>query len=159
MASRESSLLWSLETGLEIALQAMQEKKALSRDDGGALWVFSSCGTIVGFLTRYDGDLREPLVWRQGSQVSMWVQRGSASFLLSHGRKIGPQDVLKTDCRGLFWGVAGIHRRTVHWPGVQSRVLSPNSTGGLTLFRPLKGLQEISVAIREESGVHCFPSR
>ena len=107
MASRESSLLWSLETGLEIALQAMQEKKALSRDDGGALWVFSSCGTIVGFLTRYDGDLREPLVWRQGSQVSMWVQRGSTSFLLSHGRKIGPQDVLKKDSGGLTRDAAG----------------------------------------------------
>ena len=45
------------------------------------------------------------------------------------------------------------------WPREQSRVLSPNSTGGLTPFRPLSGLQEISVATREESGVICFPSR
>ena len=35
----------------------------------------------------------------------------------------------------------------------------PNSTGGLTPFRPLSGLQEIPVATREESGVHSFPSR
>ena len=45
------------------------------------------------------------------------------------------------------------------WPGEQSRVLSPNSTGGLTPFRPLSGLQEIPVATREESGVLRFPSR
>ena len=32
-------------------------------DDGGILWVFSSCGASVGFHTRYDGELREPLVW------------------------------------------------------------------------------------------------
>ena len=31
-------------------------------------------------------------------------------------------------------------------------------TGGLTLFRPLSGLQKIPVATREESGVLCFPS-
>ena len=57
---------------------------------------------------RYNGELREPLVWCQGSQVSMRVARGNASLLSSHDRGIGPQDVLKKDCRGLFWGVAGI---------------------------------------------------
>ena len=31
----------------------------------------------MSFLTRYDGELREPLVWRQESQVSMRVMRGS----------------------------------------------------------------------------------
>ena len=35
----------------------------------------------------------------------------------------------------------------------------PNSTGGLTPFRPLSGLQEIPVATREDSGVLCFHSR
>ena len=44
-----------------------------SRDDDGVSWVFPSCGASVGFLTRYDEDLREPLVRRQGSQVSMRV--------------------------------------------------------------------------------------
>ena len=55
----------------------------------------------MGFLTRYDGELREPLVWRQGSQVSMRVARGNASLLSSHGRGIGIQDALKEDFRGL----------------------------------------------------------
>ena len=35
----------------------------------------------------------------------------------------------------------------------------PNSTGGLTPFRPLSELQEIPVATREESGILCLPSR
>ena len=36
--------------------------------------------------------IREPLVRRQGSQVSMRVSRGSASWLSSHGRGLGPRD-------------------------------------------------------------------
>ena len=34
----------------------------VSGDDGGVSWVFPSCGASVGFLTRYDRELREPLV-------------------------------------------------------------------------------------------------
>ena len=55
----------------------------------------------MGLFTRYDRELREPLVWRQGSQVSMCMARGSASLLLSRGRGIRPQDGLKKDSRGL----------------------------------------------------------
>ena len=40
----------------------------------------------VGFLTRYDGELREPLVRRQRSQASMRVARQIASLLWIHGR-------------------------------------------------------------------------
>ena len=43
------------------------EGRRSSHDNGGISWVFSSCGASVGFLTRYDGDLREPLVRCQGS--------------------------------------------------------------------------------------------
>ena len=43
-------------------------------------------------------------------------------------------------------------------PREQSRVHSPNSTGGLSPFRPLSSLQEIHVATLEESRVRCFPS-
>ena len=39
-----------------------------------------------GIDTRYDRELREPLMWRQGSQVSMRMARGSVSLLSSHGR-------------------------------------------------------------------------
>ena len=53
------------------------------------------------FLTRYDGEVSEPLVRRQGSRVSMRVARGIASLLSSHGRGIWPRDVLKKVSRGL----------------------------------------------------------
>ena len=45
------------------------------------------------------------------------------------------------------------------WPSDQSRDLSPNASGGLTPFSPPSELQEIPVAIREQSGVLCFHSR
>ena len=54
-AWEESSLLFRLERGPGIALQAMQEKKALSS---------RGCGARGGFLPRHDEDLREPLVRR-----------------------------------------------------------------------------------------------
>ena len=107
MDSRVSSLLFSLERGLGIALQARQERRPSSRDDGGVSWVSSGCCAHGGFLTRHDEDLREPLVQRQGSQVSMRMARGSASWLLSHGRGLGPRDALKKDSRGLSRGAAG----------------------------------------------------
>ena len=74
-----------------------RKRRASSRNDGGTSWLFSSCGASVGFLMRFDGELREPLLWRQGSQVSIRVARGSMALLSSHGRGIGPQDVLKKD--------------------------------------------------------------
>jgi hypothetical protein len=61
----------------------------------------------VRFLTRYDGEVSEPLVGRQGSRVSMRVARGSASLLPSHGRGIWPRDVLKKVSRGLSRVEAG----------------------------------------------------
>ena len=48
-----------------------------SGKSGGVSGVSSSCGARGGFLPRHDEDLREPLVRRQGSQVSMRVARGS----------------------------------------------------------------------------------
>ena len=55
-----------------------------------------SCGFFFelwqecGVLTCYDRELREPLVWCQGSPVSICVSRGSAALLSSHGSGIGP---------------------------------------------------------------------
>ena len=58
------------------------------------------------FLTRCDGKLREPFVWRQGSQVSMRMVRGSTSLLSRYGTGIGPQDTLKKDSQGLSQNAA-----------------------------------------------------
>ena len=71
---------------------SMQERRPSFHHDRGVSWVFSSCGASVGFLTRYDGELRETLMWCRGSQIFMRVVRGSASFFSSHGRGIGHQD-------------------------------------------------------------------
>ena len=91
--------VWREDLGL--LSRPCRKRKSSNRDDGGLSWVFSSCSTSVGFLMRYDGELRETLVWHQGSQVSMHVSRRSASLLSSHGRGIGPQDALKKDSRDL----------------------------------------------------------
>ena len=80
---------------------------ASSRDDEGISCFLSSCLSSVGFLTRYDRELRKPVVWRQGSQVPIRVASGSGALLSSHGRGIGPQDTLKTDSRGFSRVAAG----------------------------------------------------
>ena len=46
-----------------------KKRRPSSPDDEGVSWVFSSCSASVVFLTMYDGELREPLMWCQGSQV------------------------------------------------------------------------------------------
>ena len=46
------------------------------------------------------------LLWCHGSQVSMDVAWGSASLFSSHGRGIGPENVLKKDSRGLSRGLS-----------------------------------------------------
>ena len=74
-----------------------RKRRPSSRNDGGVSWFFSSCGASVGFLIRYDGELRESLLRHQLIQVSMGVVRGNESLLSSHGRGIGPQDALKKD--------------------------------------------------------------
>ena len=77
--SQASCGVWKEDSGF--LSRPCRKRRPSSRDDRGIWWVFSSCGVIVGFLTRYDGELREPLLWRQGSQVSMCVARGCMSFL------------------------------------------------------------------------------
>ena len=50
-----------------------RKRRPSSCYDWGVSCFFSSCGASVGFLKRYDGELREPLIWCQGSQISMRV--------------------------------------------------------------------------------------
>ena len=121
MASRDSSLLsvWREDPGLLSG--PCRKRRPSPRDEGGVSGVSSSCGARGGFLTRHDEDHREPLVRRQGSQVSMHVARGRASLLSSHGRGIRPQDAMKKDSRGLSRVVAGI-------PGYQRLVSVTSGT-------------------------------
>ena len=93
--SQASCEVWREDRGL--LSRPCKKRRPSAREDGGVSGVSSSCGASVGFLTRYDGELREPLMWPQGSQVSMRMERGSVSLLSSHGRGIRPQDALKMD--------------------------------------------------------------
>ena len=68
-----------------------RKRRPSSCEVRGVSWFFWSCGASVGFLTRYDRELREPLVWCQGSQVSIRVARGRTSLLSSHGSGIRAQ--------------------------------------------------------------------
>ena len=70
VATHSSILAWEIPWIEEAGrLQSM----GLQRVSSG---VSSSCGARGGFLPRHDEDLREPLVRRQGSQVSLRVARG-----------------------------------------------------------------------------------
>ena len=91
--SQASSSVWREDLGL--LSRPCRKRRPSPHDDGGISGVSSSCSAHGGFLPRHNEDLREPLVRRQGSQVSMLVVRGSASLLSSHGRGLGPQDALK----------------------------------------------------------------
>ena len=65
--------------GLAQRKRASPRGEAGTSGDGGISWVFSSCGASIRFLTRYNRELSEPLMWCQGSQVSMHVVRGPFS--------------------------------------------------------------------------------
>ena len=103
--SQAFSSVWREDSGL--CSGSGRKRRPSPREDGGFSGVSSSCGARGGFLTRQDEDLREPLVRCQGSQVSVRVARGSASWLSSHGRGLGPPDALKKDTRGLSGVAAG----------------------------------------------------
>ena len=68
---------------------------------------FRAAAQRVGFSSSYDGELREPLVWPQGSPVSIRVERGSLALLWIHCRGIQPQGTLKGESRGLSRVAAG----------------------------------------------------
>ena len=78
-----------------------RKSRASCRNDGGISWfIFELLQDMWGF-SRFDGELREPLVWPQGSQISIRDARGSVALLSSQGSGIGPQDALKGESRGL----------------------------------------------------------
>ena len=104
--SSKASILWqsvfftvqlshpSMTTGKTIALtrrtfvgkvmsllsRPCRRRRPSALDEGGISGLFSSGGPSVRSLTRYDGEVSELLVGRQGSRVSMRVARGSASL-------------------------------------------------------------------------------
>ena len=119
VASREAGLLFSLERGLEIALQAMQERKALTSRGRGRLRGFLELRRPWGFSheARPGALGASGVVPGKSVLPSMRVASGSASWLSSHGRGLGPQDALKRDSRVLSRVVAGNPRFPRLLPG------------------------------------------
>ena len=114
-----------------------------SHDDRGVSCVSSSCHGSVGFLTRYDEDLREPLVQCQVSQVSMRVKRGRVSWLSSHGRGIATQHILKHS--------RGLSRVMAENPGFPRLV--PVTSGSFSLcLSELRDTVELVGASRDSTG-------
>ena len=79
--SPASSSVWRQDPGL--LCRPCSKRRPSAREDGGISGVSSSCGARGGFLPRHYENLREPLVWRQGSQVSIRWRWGS-----SHGSRV-----------------------------------------------------------------------
>ena len=50
---------------------------------------------VSRFNTRYDGELREPLIWRQGSQVSMRMARQDEALARDGVSREDPCSALK----------------------------------------------------------------
>ena len=96
----------SLERELGIALWPLYEKTASSHVTGESPGFFRVVAGGLGFLSRYHGELREPLVLPRGSQVSIRVARGSAGLLWSHGRGMRPQVSWKGESQGVSRGAA-----------------------------------------------------
>src|SRR5574342_14085 len=59
--SRESSLLRRLREVARLVARPCRRRRPSSLDDGGISGLFSSGGPSVRFLTRYDGEVSEPL--------------------------------------------------------------------------------------------------
>ena len=67
-----------------------RRRRPSSRDDGGVSGLFSSGGPRVRFLTRYDGEVSEPLGGRHGGWerplCALLGPKGSASWAWWRGR-------------------------------------------------------------------------
>ena len=116
------------------------------------------------FLSRYQGELREPLVLPQGSQVSIRVASASAGILWSHGRGIRPQFAWKGESQGISLVAAGIlgslqlpqgREGDSHVVSGKSGILS-SCEGPLGI--PLELVQATGTAHRVEAGNSGFLS-
>ena len=67
---------------------------------GVSLGVSRVAAVKLQFLSSYDSDLRDPLVWPQESPVSMRVARGLSGFLSSWCRVLGPHLELRPEPQG-----------------------------------------------------------
>ena len=69
--------LFSDNRELGVAFKVNLGSQASSRDDGGTSWFFPSATRCVGFLSSYEGELRESLVLPREVQSPVELQRGA----------------------------------------------------------------------------------
>ena len=92
-----SRTLSQLRTEGGISLETQHRNRASARVEGRISWLFSSCG---GFLSSYEGDLRDLLVGPQGGPVSTRISRAPYGFLCNRCRGQGPHLELRPEPQG-----------------------------------------------------------
>ena len=86
VSERVSSSLSSSKREREISWETLQHKKASSHVDGRISWFLWNYSGKLRVPLELRGDLRDPLVFLQGSQICFRVARGTSGFVLSHCR-------------------------------------------------------------------------
>ena len=114
------------------------------------------------FLSSYDFNIREPLVWHQGSPVSIRVSKGIVASLSSRSRGIRAQDALKGESRGLSRVVTGnpvfpglVTVTSGSFSGCLLEVWNTVELGG-ALGTPLGLVQCMRASSRVEAGTSGF---
>ena len=135
-----------------ISLETPQWKRASSHLQGRTSWIFSSCGK---FLSSYDGEPRDLLVWLQESPVSMRVGKGLLGYLSSRCRVLSPclepksepevSSLVLTWILGFLWS---LHRGLR--PQLEGRHARPLSS---------RLLQQCQSSGPLDTGICGFPSR
>ena len=82
-----------------ISLETPQWKGALSSIEVESPGFSRVLAGNLGFLSSYNGDMRDPLVLPQESQASMRVERGLSRFLSSQCRVLGPHLELRPEAQ------------------------------------------------------------
>ena len=108
----------------------------------------------MGFLLSYEEELREPLVWPQGSAISIRVMRGSWRLLSSHSRANRPHLRLcpETSCSSpVVTGITWLHSRFIrgvwtHLEWKQRIPLSSRVAMGMS-WSPLSGLKGVKLPV------------
>ena len=83
-----SSTLLRLKTEGGISLEMLQRRGVSSCVEGRISWVSRVVAGHLEFLSSCNGDLRDPLVFPQESQVSIRIAKGLSGFLSSWCRGI-----------------------------------------------------------------------
>ena len=81
-----SSTLSSSKRERGISWETLQRKRASSRMEQRISWFLLGCVGKLRVPVELHGDLRDPLVFPQGSQISFRVARGTSGFVSRHCR-------------------------------------------------------------------------